>query len=32
VEKNPKEDIEIDNEFKDFLEKSQNDCIVGWRM
>lgn len=32
VEKHPEEDVEMDNDFKDFLEKSKNNCIVSWRM
>lgn len=32
VEKNPKEDIELDNEFKKILEESKKDIIVSWRV
>jgi len=32
VEKHPEEDIEIDNEFKKFIEESKKDIIVSWRM
>lgn len=32
VEQHPEEDIEIDNEFKDFLQKTKKDCIVSWRV
>lgn len=32
VEKNPEEDIEIDNEFKEVIKKSKKDCIASWRV
>lgn len=32
VEQNPEEDIQIDNEFKDIVQNTKNDCIVSWRV
>lgn len=32
VEQNPEEDIQIDNEFKDIVQNTKNDCIVIWRV
>ncbi len=32
VEKNPQEDIEMDNEFKNIIQNNPNDCIASWRI
>lgn len=32
VEEHPEEDVEIDNEFKDIIQKSEKNCIASWRM